>query len=178
MNDANQSPASAGRLRRPAGLGLLALALLLGLSEPACAAALPNCTAWQLGQPASLAASPDCALLKDAIVASSSSRVCNSSVMVPAERVGRTKLSGVWMQHGDLSTLTRAGFLVGADLVIQWSVVEPADGVFECDGVAEPLAVDDRDTTLALGGADPLGVRPRGSTKVGHSCSRGPAMPK
>ena len=40
MNDANQSPASAGRLRRPAGLGLLALALLLGLSEPACAAAL------------------------------------------------------------------------------------------------------------------------------------------
>ena len=46
MNDANQSPASAGRLRRPAGLGLLALALLLGLSEPACAAALRSVTVW------------------------------------------------------------------------------------------------------------------------------------
>ena len=97
----------------------------------ACAAALPNCTAWQLGQPASLAASPDCALLRNAIVVSSSSRVCNSSVMVPAERVGRAALSGVWMQHGDLRTLVARGFLIGADLVIKWSTIEPADGIFD-----------------------------------------------
>jgi hypothetical protein len=77
----------------------------------ACTAALPNCTAWQLG--AAPAASPDCALLRSAVgspaaravVVSSSSRVCNSSVMVPTERVGRAALSGVWMQHGDLRTL-------------------------------------------------------------------------
>jgi hypothetical protein len=105
----------------------------------ACAAAQPNCTAWQLSQPASLAAAPDCALLRDAIVASRGSRACNSSVMVPAERVGRAALSGVWMQHGDLRTLTRAGFLIGADLVIKWSAVEPADGVFDWSSVTEEL---------------------------------------
>ena len=97
----------------------------------ACAAALPNCTAWQLDQPASLATSPECDLLKNAIVTSPATRVCNSSVMVPAERVGRTALSGVWMQHGDLRTLTARGFLIGADLVIKWSTVEPSDGVFD-----------------------------------------------
>ena len=110
----------------------------------ACAAALPNCTAWQLSQPASLATPPDCALLRDAIVASSgSTRACNSSVMVPVERVGRAALSGVWMQHGDLRTLTARGFLIGADLVIKWSTVEPTDGVFDWASVTSELAQAD-----------------------------------
>jgi hypothetical protein len=110
----------------------------------ACAAALPNCTAWQLGQSASLAASPDCALLRDAPTLSSAlTRVCNSSVMVPAERVGRAALSGVWMQHGDLRSLTARGFLIGADLVIKWSTVEPADGVFDWSSVTSELSQAD-----------------------------------
>jgi hypothetical protein len=109
----------------------------------ACAAALPNCTAWQLGQPASLAMSPDCTLLREAIVVSSSTRVCNSSVMVPAERIGRTALSGVWMQHGDLRTLSARGFLIGADLVIKWATVEPSDGVFDWTSVTQELAQAD-----------------------------------
>jgi hypothetical protein len=105
----------------------------------ACTGALPNCTAWQLTQPTSLAASPSCALLRDVIVASSSSRVCNYSVMVPVERVGRAPLSGVWMQHGDLRTLTARGFLIGADLVVKWSNVEPSDGVFDWSSVTSEL---------------------------------------
>lgn len=110
----------------------------------ACAAALPNCTAWQLGQSASLAASPDCALLRDAPTLSSVlTRVCNSSVMVPAERVGRAALAGVWMQHGDLRSLTARGFLIGADLVIKWSTVEPADGVFDWSSVTSELSQAD-----------------------------------
>jgi hypothetical protein len=108
----------------------------------ACAAALPNCTAWQLSQPASLAASPDCALLRQAVVVVSGgggARVCNSSVMVPVERVGRAALSGVWMQHGDLRTLVARGFLIGADLVVKWSTVEPADGVYDWSSVTSEL---------------------------------------
>ncbi len=97
----------------------------------ACAAALPDCFAWQLVQPASLLTSPECTLLRTATVTSPPARVCNSSVMVPAERVGRAALSGVWMQHGDLRTLVARGFLIGADLVIKWSTIEPADGIFD-----------------------------------------------
>ena len=97
----------------------------------ACAAELPNCTAWQLSQPSSLATLPVCTLLAAAVVTSPGTRVCNSSVMVPIERVGRAELSGVWMQHGDLRTLIPRGFLIGADLVIKWSTVEQADDVFD-----------------------------------------------
>jgi hypothetical protein len=97
----------------------------------ACASELPNCTAWQLSQPATLATLPVCTLLTAAVVTSRGARTCNSSVMVPMERVGRAELSGVWMQHGDLRTLIHRGFLIGADLVIKWSTVEPADNVFD-----------------------------------------------
>lgn len=108
----------------------------------ACAASLTNCSAWQRSQPTSLTRQPDCTLLKEAIVVSPS-RVCNSSVMVAAERVGRTELSGVWMQHGQLNTLYRSGFLIGADLVIKWSQIEPADGVFDWSSVTSELAEAD-----------------------------------
>jgi hypothetical protein len=63
--------------------------------------------------------------------------------MAPTERVGRAALSGVWMQHGDLRTLGARGFLIGADLVIKWSTVEPNDGVFDWSSVTSELAQAD-----------------------------------
>jgi hypothetical protein len=108
----------------------------------ACTAALTNCTAWQRSQPASLASQPACTLLKEAYVVSPT-RVCNSSVMVSTERVGRKVLSGVWMQRGELNSLLRRGFLLGADLVIKWSNIEPADGVFDWSSVTSELAEAD-----------------------------------
>jgi hypothetical protein len=59
--------------------------------------------------------------------------------MVPMERIGRAALSGVWMQRGDLRTLSARGFLIGADLVVKWSTVEPADGVFDWSSVTSEL---------------------------------------
>jgi hypothetical protein len=64
---------------------------------------------------------------------------CNSSLVSPPppspppQRFNRTSFSGVWLQHGDYTdpAMFNASFLVGTDLPIYWSDIEPADGVFD-----------------------------------------------
>ena len=79
----------------------------------------------------------------------------------PPSRFNRTRFSGVWLQHGDWTdpAMFTASFLVGSDLPIYWSDIEPADGVFNwtsTDSAFEAAAAAGLyiETALSLGSGD------------------------
>ena len=113
--------------------------------DTCCSACLlaPTCVAWQTAVPYGSAANaaPRCDLLTAAVSINATGQlVCNSTRVVPVERVGRSTTNGIWMQHGDLRTLISRGFLIGSDLTFDWATVEPSDGVYDWSTLTDSIS--------------------------------------